>query len=742
MIPSDSDRGIAPNPSENGTHGTEDLEATTAFSPVATDRPAGAGRYDFLGPPRAGDELGWLSQYRVRSLIGEGAIGLVFLAEDTHLSRPVALKVIKPELAGAPGVQSRFMREAQATAAIKHDHIVTIYQVGQDQGILFLAMEYLQGLSLQRWLERGRKPSPDLVLRIGREIAAGLAAAHRNGLIHRDIKPANIWLEAPAGRVKILDFGMASSERDDAHITQAGTVVGTPAYMAPEQARGETAGVGSDLFSLGCVLYRLSAGRLPFDGESILAVLSALASDIPRSLREIEPEVRPELDELVTRLLVKDPTARPASAQAVAEEIRAIERRLLAERQNVELSEDAKPAGEVSLISPPGVGLAGERGEPLPEPPPRPLIGRGAWRMAAVVFAAAVATGLGVFTVARPRHGVHQTAPRKTLLTPVSDTSVTNKAPLSARRVVLDPPNPEPDRASAVGEYATAATDHSTPVPSMEANQVAVRPDPSERSLVDRPEDQEPQRRGKTGEEGPSSMPPPPKETVVQTKSALVWDDWNPPVDPNGDCKIDLDPSRNVVRIAVPGTPHVLATELGRLNAPRLLRPVRGDFEATVEVSGVFHSAGRATLKEYPPYHGAGLLLWQDDRNYVRLEIATDLNHGKPRTYANFELRKAGRLAESKGLTIRAGSTRLRIERRGDEVRAAVSPDGVHWTSFSPLIVDFDDRLSVGITAINSASKPLNAGFERFAITRKTRPGDDRREEPDKPGRTEARPSS
>ncbi len=195
-------------------------------------------------------------------MIGQGAIGLVFLAEDTQLSRPVALKVIRPELAGTSEVRDRFVREAQATTAIKHDHIVTIYQVGRDGQTQFLAMEYLKGMSLQSWLERGRKPSIDLVLRLAREIASGLAAAHRNGLIHRDIKPANLWLEAPNGRVKILDFGMARSDRDEVQITHVGTVMGTPAYMSPEQARGEIVGASSDRFSLGCVLYRLCSGCL------------------------------------------------------------------------------------------------------------------------------------------------------------------------------------------------------------------------------------------------------------------------------------------------------------------------------------------------------------------------------------------------------------------------------------------------------------------------------------------------
>jgi eukaryotic-like serine/threonine-protein kinase len=335
MPTSESNRQESPIAPPNGLVAMSDIGATVSLGPANDSPPAGVGsggsvdsggvkRFGFLRPPRAEGELGRLAHYSAKSLISEGAIGLVFLAEDTHLARPVALKVIRPELADGPEVRERFIREAQAMAAISHDHIVTIYQVGRDSGVLFLAMECLRGVSLQGWLERGRKPSTDLVLRIGREIASGLAAAHRKGLVHRDIKPANIWLEAPSGRVNILDFGMARSERD-ASITRAGTVTGSPAYMAPEQARGEAASPGSDLFSLGCVLYRLCAGRLPFEGETILAVLSALVSDTLRSLREIDPNVMHTLDELLMQLLVKDPSARLASAQAAVEAIRAIE---------------------------------------------------------------------------------------------------------------------------------------------------------------------------------------------------------------------------------------------------------------------------------------------------------------------------------------------------------------------------------------------------------------------------------
>ncbi len=277
-------------------------------------------------------------------------MGLVFLAEDSLLARPVALKVIRPHIADTPGIAERFMREARATAAIKHDHIVTIYQVGQERGVPYLAMEHLKGVSLANWLDQGHKPSVEIVLRISREIAGGLSAAHKRGLIHRDIKPANIWLEAPAGRVKILDFGMARSQREDVQITRSGTVMGTPAYMAPEQARGEPVGAGSDLFSLGCVMYRLCAGRLPFDGESIMAVLTALATTTPRRPRDWHAELPPALDELVMRLLAKDPANRPESAEVV-KEIRAIERELHAARQKAELSTTGPFTGAAGPIT-------------------------------------------------------------------------------------------------------------------------------------------------------------------------------------------------------------------------------------------------------------------------------------------------------------------------------------------------------------------------------------------------------
>jgi urea transport system substrate-binding protein len=273
----------------------------------------------------APDELGWLAHYRVLKVLGRGGMGMVFQAEDTHLRRIVALKVILPEFAADPLARERFLREARAAAGVKNDHVVTIYQVGQDRDIPFLAMEFLEGQSLADRLGDDERLAPAEVLRIGRQIADGLAAAHAHGLIHRDIKPANIWLEAPTGRVKLLDFGLARPMNTRSELTQTGNIVGTPEFMSPEQARGEPLDARTDLFSLGAVLYAMCSGRQPFEGSSTMAILTALAVATPPPVRSWNPAVPPALEELVQRLLEKEPAKRPASANEVRDALAAIE---------------------------------------------------------------------------------------------------------------------------------------------------------------------------------------------------------------------------------------------------------------------------------------------------------------------------------------------------------------------------------------------------------------------------------
>jgi hypothetical protein len=318
-------------PRGEGQSTTSDSDAPSEEGEASA---SAAGSYAFLAPPQEPDEIGRLGPYRVLRLLGAGGMGLVFAAEDPRLQRPVALKVMRPDLAANPRSRERFLREARAAAALRCDHVVTVYQVDEDGGVPFLAMELLEGETLEARLRReGPLPLAE-VLRIGREAAEGLAAAHGRGLVHRDVKPANIWLETRTGepgglsprcRVKLLDFGLARAASGSDHGTQPGVIVGTPSYMAPEQARGEAVDARSDLFSLGCVLYDLATGQPPFRGKDTLAVLSALATEEPPPPHELRPELPPALSDLVMRLLAKDPGGRPPGTEAVAQGLRALE---------------------------------------------------------------------------------------------------------------------------------------------------------------------------------------------------------------------------------------------------------------------------------------------------------------------------------------------------------------------------------------------------------------------------------
>jgi len=270
--------------------------------------------YAYLAPAQNPEELGRLGGYRILELIGSGGMGIVFKAEDTFLKREVALKILHPAVAERPSARHRFVREAKAMAAILHDNVVPVFQVGEDRNVPFLAMPLLPGLSLEHYMKENAMIAMDEVLRIGCEIAEGLAAAHARGLIHRDIKPSNIWLEGPRRKVKILDFGLARISEDDQKLTPPGTMLGTPAYMAPEQAEGSPIDARSDLFSLGCLLYQLASGALPFVGKTPIQVLRAVTLETPAPLRQGPPG----FVALVMQMLEKNPVNRPASATDVA----------------------------------------------------------------------------------------------------------------------------------------------------------------------------------------------------------------------------------------------------------------------------------------------------------------------------------------------------------------------------------------------------------------------------------------
>jgi serine/threonine protein kinase len=276
---------------------------------------------DFLDPCSAPDRLGLLAHYEILDIVGRGGMGTVLRAVDGKLNRVVAIKVLAPLLAANAMARQRFQREAQAAAAVGHHHVVAIYAVDEFNGLPYLVMEYISGSSLQQKIDDSGALQLAQILRIGTQIASGLAAAHAQGLVHRDIKPANILLENGIERVKISDFGLARSI-DDVQITQAGVVYGTPLYMSPEQAQGERVDQRSDLFSVGSVLYAMCTGRPPFRGDTGLAVLKRVCDDTPRPIREVNPDIPPALVQIVNKLLAKNPDARFQSAGEVAELLR------------------------------------------------------------------------------------------------------------------------------------------------------------------------------------------------------------------------------------------------------------------------------------------------------------------------------------------------------------------------------------------------------------------------------------
>ncbi|HTU92329.1 MAG TPA: protein kinase [Gemmataceae bacterium] len=271
-----------------------------------------------LAPSPIQGHLGRLGSYEIVEIIGRGGFGVVFKAFDPSLNRFVALKVLAPHLASNAAARKRFAREARSAAAVRDEHVVAIHNVEEANGLPYLVMEYISGLSLQQRLDLNGPLAVEEILRIGRQIAAGLAAAHAQGLIHRDIKPANILLENNVERVKITDFGLARAA-DDARLTQSGTLAGTPQYMAPEQARGEPLDHRADLFSLGSVLYALCTGRPPFRAASTLAVLRCIGEETPQPIRQINPAIPPWLEEIIAILQAKEPAQRFSSAAEVAE---------------------------------------------------------------------------------------------------------------------------------------------------------------------------------------------------------------------------------------------------------------------------------------------------------------------------------------------------------------------------------------------------------------------------------------
>lgn len=311
-------RGASLPPASESLH--KAIEALESHAPGQEVKPETTAPLSFLQPPDQPGILGRFGPYEVLAQVAIGGMGIVLKARDPGLNRIVALKILPPALAANSLARARFIREARAAAAVVHEHVVPIYAVDECAGLPYLVMQFIEGRPSS---ERIRASGPlrlEEILRIGAQTAAGLAAAHAQGLIHRDVKPGNILLENGVERVKITDFGLARAA-DDSSLTREGYIAGTPEYMSPEQARNEPVDQRADLFSFGCVLYEMAAGVSPFHAEKPLVAMRRVCDEEPPPAHTLNPKLPGWLSQLIQRLMAKHAAARPQTAAEVAAEL-------------------------------------------------------------------------------------------------------------------------------------------------------------------------------------------------------------------------------------------------------------------------------------------------------------------------------------------------------------------------------------------------------------------------------------
>jgi len=294
-------------------------------------------------------ELARLGHYRILEVLGRGGMGQVFRAEDMRLKRQVALKVMNKKFSATPNSRVRFLEEARAMAAIDDDNVVTIYEVGESAGTLFMAMELLKGTTLENVARNGKAIATSDLIDIAKQLISGLAAAHRRGIVHRDVKPGNIWIESPSGRVKVLDFGLALASSPVDSLADSSSVIGTPGYLSPEQARGERLDDRSDLFSAGVVLYELACGKPPFAAKKIPEQLIKILAHAPPRPDAIDPRVPHQVADMIMRLLAKEPRDRFRSATQCVDAWTQAEHAIDAEQQSaVQIVLEPSPAASKS----------------------------------------------------------------------------------------------------------------------------------------------------------------------------------------------------------------------------------------------------------------------------------------------------------------------------------------------------------------------------------------------------------
>ena len=285
------------------------------------------GQKDTLMLDQEGIEKPMLGRYIIESQLGKGAMGTVYLGRDSKIGRKVAIKTLpfNQEFEGhdLEEVKWRFYREAEASGRLDHNNIITIYDVGEEHDLAYIAMDYAQGISLDKYCTKDKKLPIIIVARIGQKIANALAYAHRKSVVHRDVKPANIIYDGESGSLKITDFGIASLIDDNK--TRTGTLLGTPSYMSPEQVAGEKVDGRADIYALGVSLYQLLTGQLPFVGDTLANLMYQITNTKQKDITELRPELGRCLNDVINKAMDKDPEARFQTGDELAQALRRCE---------------------------------------------------------------------------------------------------------------------------------------------------------------------------------------------------------------------------------------------------------------------------------------------------------------------------------------------------------------------------------------------------------------------------------
>jgi serine/threonine protein kinase len=648
------------------------------FAKTRAPDSVGAGEHDVLAillPPTRPGSLGRLAHYEVQEVLGRGGFGTVLKAFDDRLHRVVAIKVMAPQLAASGAARARFLREGRSAAAVRDDHVVNVHAVSaDDEPIPYLVMEFVAGQTLQHKLDKtGPLPAAE-ILRIGSQVARGLAAAHATGLIHRDIKPANILLENGVERVKITDFGLARAA-DDASISYSGAVAGTPQYMAPEQARGAAIDHRADLFSLGSVLYAMCTGHPPFRAETALAVLNCVCEDDPRPVRAVNPAVPQWLADVVAKLHAKNPADRFQTAKDVADLLA----RYLTELQLT------------GTVSPP---------EPDARPAvsaPFPHIGFLWWSPALLLCGSSVLAF--VLSLSLQTEDWERVKPWAGLVWLVLFFVTFVVVPVAQILSLPRPtprPRPRPRRVTLV----------------VAALAVVALAGVGAYALIR-------QKAPRTGDEGWTTY------TAEQEVPG-----WGRVVDPDGDGTVQEKDER--LRITVPGKDHDFSAWFKSYNAPRIVREVRGDFRVRVRVLP-FKDIAKITDGPGKPYLTGDLFLWKDERTFVRLGRTAATDESGERELKNDLVVFRPGLGESTPFRVDLrdldpdAPSYLELERRGAVVTARTSTDGANWSKpyqLPPL--DLPETVLVGVVAVcTNTSEPFRVEFEGFELTPLTPSKDD-----------------